>query len=63
MHALHAIVSAVTTAPDYGSLLTPVADGATAAITAVLPIAIPVLVALAGLTIGLKVFGKFGVRR
>lgn len=57
------MLATVTTAPDYGTLLQPVADGATAAITAVLPIAIPVLVALAGLGIALKVFGKFGVRR
>ena len=52
-----------TLAVDYGTLLAPVATGATDAIAAVLPIAIPVLVALAGLGIALKVFGKFGVRR
>lgn len=52
-----------TVAVDYGTLLQPVATGATDAIAAVLPIAIPVLVALAGLGIALKVFGKFGVRR
>lgn len=48
---------------DFGDLLAPVATGALGAITDVLPIAIPVLVALAGLGIALKVFGKFGIRR
>ena len=50
-------------AVDYGVLMAPVATGATDAISAVLPIAIPVLVALAGLGIAIKVFGKFGVKR
>jgi hypothetical protein len=58
-----AAIQALADGPDYGTLLAPVATGATDAITAALPIAIPVLVALAGLTIALKVFGKFGVRR
>lgn len=48
---------------DYGTLLSGVGTGATDAITSVLPIAIPVLVALAALGIALKVFGKFGVKR
>jgi len=48
---------------DFGTLLAPVATGVTDTITDVLPIAIPVLVALAGIGIALKVFGKFGVKR
>jgi len=48
---------------EFGTLLAPVATGATDAITDVLPIAIPVLVALAGLGIALGVFRKFGVKR
>lgn len=48
---------------DWGTLLASVTTGATAAITSTLPIAIPVLVALAGLTIALNVFRKFGIKR
>jgi len=48
---------------DFGTLLAPVATGATGAITDVLPIAIPVLVALAGIGIAVRVFAKFGVKR
>lgn len=48
---------------DWSTLLAPVGTEATGAITEVLPIAIPVLVALAGLSIALKTFGKFGVKR
>lgn len=48
---------------DWAVLLAPVATGATDAISDVLPIAIPVLVALAGLGIAVRVFGKFGVKR
>ena len=48
---------------DWGTLLADVGTGATDAIEAVLPIAIPVLVALAGLGIAIKVFGKFGLKR
>jgi hypothetical protein len=48
---------------DVATLLGPVATGATDAITDVLPLAIPVLVALAAVSIGLGVFRKFGVKR
>jgi hypothetical protein len=48
---------------DIATLLGPVATGATDAISDTLPIAIPVLVALAAVSIGLNVFRKFGVKR
>lgn len=48
---------------EWDTLLGPVATGALGAFEAVLPIAVPVLVALAGLGIGLKVLGRFGIRR
>lgn len=53
----------LSAAPDYGLLLAGVGTGATDAITAVLPLAIPVLVALSALTIALRVFAKVGVKR
>lgn len=61
MHILAALLPMV--APDWGTLLGGVGTGATDAVTAVLPLAIPVLVVLAGLTIALRVFGKFGIKR
>lgn len=61
LSSISALVPAV--APDWGTLLAGVGTGATDAITAVLPLAIPVLVVLAGLTVALRVFGKFGVKR
>ena len=48
---------------DIGLLMAPVATGATSAIATVLPLAIPVLVALAAVSIALGVFRKFGVKR
>jgi hypothetical protein len=48
---------------DFATLFGPVATGVQSAITAVLPIAIPVLVTLSGVTIAIGVFRKFGVRR
>lgn len=48
---------------DFAVLFAPVATGVLAAIEESLPIAIPVLVALAGITIVLALFKKFGVRR
>jgi len=48
---------------DFGTLLAPVATGVEGVITDVVPIAIPILLALAGISIALKVFSKFGVRR
>lgn len=60
---LHSFVPLLTTPPDWATLLGGVGTGATDAITAVLPLAIPVLVVLAGLGIALRVFGKFGVKR
>lgn len=48
---------------EWDTLLSPAATGATAALADVLPIAVPVLVAFAGLTIALRVFGKFGIKR
>ena len=48
---------------DLAVLMAPVATAASGAITSVLPLAIPVLVALASVTIALGVFRKFGVKR
>lgn len=48
---------------DFGTLFGPVATGVLAAITDVLPVAIPVLVALAGISITIALLKKFGVRR
>lgn len=48
---------------EWGTLFSGVGTGATEAITDVLPVAIPVLVALAGIGIAVKVFGKFGLRK
>lgn len=48
---------------DFGTLLAPVGTGVTDAIADVLPVAIPILVALAGISIALRVLGKFGARR
>jgi len=48
---------------DLGTLLAPVGTGATAAVADVLPLAIPVLVLLSGVSIALGVFRKFGVKR
>lgn len=48
---------------EWDTLLAPVTTGATAAIADTLPIAIPVLVGLAGLGIALRVLGRFGVKR
>jgi len=48
---------------DFGTLLLPVADGVEAVITDVIPLGIPIVLALAGVSIALKVLGKFGVRR
>jgi len=48
---------------DFAVLFGPVATGVLAAITAVLPVAIPVLVALAGISIAIVLFRKFGVKR
>lgn len=62
---ISAFVSGVipSLAPDWGTLLAGVGTGATDAATAVLPLAIPILVLLAGLGIAIRVFGKFGVKR
>lgn len=53
------------TAPivDIGTLLAPASTGVQEVFGDVLPLAIPVLVLMAGLGIGLRVMGKFGVRR
>lgn len=48
---------------DFAVLFAPLGTGATDAVVEVLPIALPVLVLLAGITIVLRVFGKVGVRR
>ena len=48
---------------DFGTLFAPVSSGVIDSITSSLPVAIPVLVALAGISIAIKVFGKFGVRK
>lgn len=48
---------------DADTLFGPVATNALAAITDVLPLAVPVLSAFVLITIALRVFGKFGIRR
>jgi hypothetical protein len=48
---------------DIADLFEPLATGALDAINAVVPIAIPVVVALVGLSIAIRVFGKFGIKR
>ena len=48
---------------DFGTLLAPVATGVQAVISDVVPLGIPIVLALAGVSIALKVLGKFGVRR
>lgn len=53
----------LTEVPDLGVLFAPAATGVTDTIVSILPVAIPVLVLLAGIGIALKVFGKFGIRR
>lgn len=53
----------VFTPPDWGTLFGGVGDTINTDITSVLPVAIPVLVTLAGVSIALSVFRKFGVKR
>lgn len=48
---------------EWDVILGPVATGVQSVITDVVPIAVPVLLALAGISIALGVFRKFGVRR
>ena len=48
---------------NVGTLFAPAAEGVTSTIGQILPVAIPVLVLLAGINIALRVFGKFGVRK
>lgn len=48
---------------DWAVLLAAVPTGVTDTISDIVPIAVPVLVALAGISIAMKVLGKFGVRR
>jgi len=48
---------------DWDVLLGPIATGALGAITDVLPLAVPVLVALISISVALRIFGKFGARR
>lgn len=48
---------------DFGTLLLPVGTAVTGVVADVVPIGITVLVALAGISIALGVFRKFGVRR
>jgi len=49
--------------PDWATLFAGVGTGINDTITAVLPIAIPVLVVLASISIALAVFRKVGVKR
>lgn len=49
--------------PNWGTLFGGVGDGVTAAIAAAVPLGIPVLLSLAGLSIVIGVFRKFGVKR
>jgi hypothetical protein len=48
---------------DWETLFAPVSTGALGAVTDILPVAIPVLVALVGIGIAIRVFGKFGVKK
>lgn len=48
---------------DIGVLMAPVATGALDAVEAIVPIAIPVLVILVSITLALRTFGKFGLKR
>ena len=48
---------------NYTTLFGGVGTEALAAITAIIPLGITVMVALVGIGIALKVFGKFGVKR
>lgn len=48
---------------DFAVLFAPIATGALDSVESVVPIAIPVLVGLVGITLALKVFGKFGLKR
>jgi len=48
---------------DYGTLFGGVSTEAIAAITDVIPLGIAVLVSLVGLSLALRVFAKFGVKK
>lgn len=48
---------------DWATLLAAVPTGVNDTIADIVPIAVPVMVALAGISIAVKVFGKFGIRR
>lgn len=48
---------------DYGTLFGSVSTEALAAIADIVPIGIVVMVALVGIGIALRVFGKFGVKK
>jgi len=48
---------------DWDTLLGPIATGALGAISEILPLAVPVLVALISISVAIRIFGKFGARR
>lgn len=48
---------------DFNTLLGPIATGAANAVTAAIPLGVPVIVLLIGLGVFLRVLGKFGVKR
>lgn len=48
---------------EWATLLAGVPTGVTETIADIVPIAVPVMIALAGISIAVKVFGKFGIRR
>jgi hypothetical protein len=48
---------------DVSAVFGPLATAALDAIETIVPLAIPVLVALVAITIALRVFGMFGVKR
>jgi len=48
---------------DFATLLGPIATGAANAITAAVPIGVPVIVLLIGIGVFMRVLGKFGVKR
>jgi hypothetical protein len=58
-----ALVGADTTPPVDPTIFQPLSDGVLAEISAIIPVAIPVFVGLAGIGIAIRLFGKFGVRK
>jgi hypothetical protein len=58
---MHSLLLPLTD-PDWATLLAGVPTGVSSTISAVVPIAVPVMIALAGLSIAIAIFRKFGIR-